>query len=353
MTAPVEPPGTLHALAVHLVRAVQPLDEAFRDPEAFEQLMFQLGWEVDGLPPEYVAVADKVLHAAEAIAALRPDPTPNEVLGVIGAVGDVYRAVGALQVAPPGVDPSAFLPEIGRRLFELLLAQDLMRSAPRWFRMLQTLGVITFERTPATNGRPAFLRWRFDWDQIPAILSDPAQIPARLYGWGTSDFAFAVLSTVLAPLLGSVGIPVRLHLVGEELSAALQSGAATPPTEPVRHALEIPLFDVRINDVYEQVGFLLAGLPVEGTAMPGLIVQIQAPGGLTETVDLGRGWTFGLRAGTDLAQQLAVIIRPGETSVRYPFAPGHALPSAGLAMSHSPPTASAPMPPRKSAALSR
>jgi hypothetical protein len=335
VTAPAGPPtpGTLHALAIHLVRAVQPLDEAFRDPEAFEQLMFQLGWQVDGLPPEYVTVADTVLHAAEAIAALRPDPSVNEVLGVIGAVGDVYRAIGALQVAPPGVDPAAFLPEIGRRLFELLLAHDLMRSAPRWFRTLQTLGVITVERTPAANGRPAFLRWRFDWDQIPAILSDPAQIPARLYGWGTPTFAFTVLSTVLAPLLGSVGIPVRLHLVGEEHSAALQSGAATPPTEPVRHALDIPLLDVRINDVYEQVGFLLAGLPAEGAALPGLILQIKAPSGLTETIDLGRGWTFALRAGTDLAQQLAVVIRPGETGVRYPFAPGHALPSAGLGMS--------------------
>ena len=335
MTAPAGPPspGTLHALAMHLVRALQPLDEALRDPEAFEQLMFQLGWQVRGLPPEYVTVADKVVHAAEAIAALRPDPSVSEVLGVIGAVGDVYRAIGALQVAPPGVDPAAFLPEIGRRLFELLLAHDLMRSAPRWFRTLQALGVITFEKTPAANGRPAFLRWRFDWDQIPAILSDPAQIPARLYGWGTPNFAFTLLSTVLAPLLGAIGIPVRLHLVGEAHSAALQSAAATPPTERIRHAIDIPLLDVRINDVYEQVGFLLAGLPAEGAAMPGLILQIKAPNGLNETVDLGRGWTFALRAGTDLAQQLAVVLRPGETGVRYPFAPGHALPSAGLGMS--------------------
>ena len=68
MTAPVgsESPGTLHALAVRLVQAVQPLDDAFRDPESFEQLMFQLGWQVDGLPPEYVTVADKVLHVAYA-----------------------------------------------------------------------------------------------------------------------------------------------------------------------------------------------------------------------------------------------------------------------------------------------
>jgi hypothetical protein len=334
MTAPEPVPhGTLHAIAVHLVRALQPLDDAFRDPESFEHLMFQLGWQVQGLPPEYVTVADQVLHAAEALAVLRPDPSPGEILGLIGTVGDVYRSVSALSAAPPGVDPAAFLPEIGRRLFEYLLARDLLTWQPRWFGLLQSLGVIAFENTPAAGARPAFTRWRFDWDQLPAILSDPGLIPARLYGWGGPAFQFAQLATVLAPLLNSVGVPVRLQLVGPDLSAALQAGATSPPSGPVHHAMVLPLFDVPLDGRNQRVGFVLSDLPAEGTAMPGMILQIMAPNGLTETVDLGDGWTFTLRTGTDLAQQLAVVIRPGDTSVRYPFAPGHALPSAGLGMS--------------------
>jgi hypothetical protein len=334
MTAPQPAAqGTLHAIAVHLVRALQPLDEAFRDAESFEHLMFQLGWQVQGLPPEYVTVADQVLHAAEALAALRPDPSAGEILGLIGTVGDVYRSVSALSAAPPGVDPAAFLPEIGRRLFEYLLARDLLTWKPRWFGLLHSLGVIAFENTPAAGTRPAFMRWRFDWDQIPAVFSDPGLIPARLYGWGTPTFLFAKLATVLAPLLNSVGVPVRLQLVGPELSAALQKGATGTPAGPVHHAMVLPLFDVPLGSRNQPVGFTLSDLPAEGAAMPGMILQIMAPNGLTETVDLGDGWTFTLRAGTDLAQQLAVVIRPGETSVRYPFAPGQALPSAGLGMS--------------------
>jgi hypothetical protein len=336
MTTPDAPsPGTLHALAVHLVRAVQPLNEAFRSPESFRQLMFSLGWDVAGLPPAYVTVADQVVLAEQAVSALANDPELDEILTVIGSVGDVYRSLSGLTVAPPGVDPGAFLPEIGRRLFELLLARDLLRSAPRWFGMLRTLGVIAFEDTPAANGRPAYTRWRFDWEQIPVIFSDPGVIPSRLYGWGEPDFAFGRLATVLVPLLNAVGVPVSLDIVGAGLSSALQTGAATPAVEPVRQAITMPLFDLPINGTYEEVGFLLAGLPAEGAALPGMILQIMAPAELTETVDLGGGWTFTLRAGTDMVQQLAVVIRPGETVVRYPFAPGHQLPTAGLGMSLS------------------
>jgi hypothetical protein len=334
MTAP-DPPaptGTLRALAAHLVRAVQPLDDAFRDPEAFGQLMFQLGWHVDGLPPQYVSIADQVVDAARAIAALAEDAQPDEVLAVIGKVGDVYQSVRALGVAPPGVDPGAFLPEIGRRLFEHLLARDLRLEAPRWYNMLFSLGVIGYEDTPAAGGRPGYSRLRFDWDQIPAILSDPLLIPQRLYGWGTPDFSFTKLATVLAPLLHSVGVPVSIDRVGVTLSSALQSGATSAPVRRVEQALTLPIFDVPVSGGYEEVGFLLAGLPAEGTALPGLILQILAPEGLAETVELGGSWSFTLRAGTDLAQQLAVVIRPGETLVRYPFAPGTQLPTAGFGM---------------------
>jgi hypothetical protein len=334
MTTPDPPPtGTLHSLAIHLAHAVQPLEDAFRTPQKFITLMFELGWEVDGLPPEYVTLADQVVTAGAALEALDADPSVPDVLTVISKVGDVYRGISALTTAPGGVDPAVFLPDIGRRLFEYLLARELLSEAPGWFGTLNSLGVIRFEDTPAAAGHPAFTRWRFDWDQIPAIFSDPNLIPQRLYGWGTPDFAFNRLVPPLLPLLHAIGLPVTLDIVGPDLSNALQSGATAPPAARVRQAITLPLFDLPINGTYQEIGFMLAALPAEGPALPGMILQILAPDGLTETVDLGGDWTFALRAGTDLAEQLAVVIRPRETSVRYPFAPGQPLPSAGLGMS--------------------
>ena len=113
MTTPDPPPtGTLHSLAIHLAHAVQPLEDAFRTPQTFITLMFELGWEVDGLPPEYVTLADQVVTAGAALEALDADPSVTDVLTVISKVGDVYRGISALTTAPGGVDPAVFLPEI-------------------------------------------------------------------------------------------------------------------------------------------------------------------------------------------------------------------------------------------------
>jgi len=150
--------GTPARLARHLAGAVRPLELAFRDPAAFRALLFQLGWEVPGLPPSYVTVADAAVQAADFLEALADDPTLDEALDVIVKAGDVYRAVGALTEAPAGIDPAAFLPELARRLAELLLAQELLAEAPGWFATLEALGIIGLEDTPPATAATAGMR---------------------------------------------------------------------------------------------------------------------------------------------------------------------------------------------------
>ena len=62
-----EEKGTLQIIAEHLVLAVQPLKDAVADLESFRTFMLRLGWEVESLPQEYVALAT---HADAALAAL-------------------------------------------------------------------------------------------------------------------------------------------------------------------------------------------------------------------------------------------------------------------------------------------
>jgi hypothetical protein len=332
-----EETGTLQRIAEHLARTVQPLDRAFRDPEAFQQLMVQLGWEVQGLPPSYVTVADAAVQAVEAVQALADEADTAEIADVLVKAGDVYRAIDRLGDAPVGVDPGVFLAELARRLFELLLAEQLLAEAPAWFSTLESLGVIALEDHPPADGRPGFTRIRFDWDQIPQILSDPGSIPARLYGWGTPELDFPKLADVLGDLLSRLGLPTSLDQLSAQLASALQAEATGTPERPTRRALTIVLFDFPIGDTIQEVGFMVAELPAEGPALPGLIVQLVVPDGIAPRIELGGGWAFALRAGTDLAEQLGVVVRPGGVSVRHPFAPGQPLPSAGfgIALSHA------------------
>jgi len=122
--------GTLGRIAERLVGAVRPLVDAFRDSDQFQVLMLQLGWEVPGLPPSYVVVAEKSEVAVNALAALADGASVQEVLAVVDKAGAVYRAVTALTEAPDGIDAEEFLPELANRLFEYVLGRELLAEAP-------------------------------------------------------------------------------------------------------------------------------------------------------------------------------------------------------------------------------
>src|SRR5262249_11066762 len=104
-------------------------------------------------------------------------------------------------------------------------------------------------------------------------------------------------------------VRTALDRLGIDLTRTLEG---VPGNATVRRAraLTHTLFDTVVGDHVEIVGVRLAESPGDGTAMPGMIAQMLVPNGLAEAVDLGSGWTFTLRAGTDLAQQLAVVIGP-------------------------------------------
>jgi hypothetical protein len=323
--------GTLERIVNHLVGAVWPLQDAFSDTNSFRVLLLELGWDVPGLPPSYRAVAGKVAQAVDALQNLADEATVDELLTAIDTAGAVYRAIDALTEAPDGIDPAAFLPDLAERLFEYLLGQQLLAEAPGWYATMEMLGVIALEDHPAAGDRPGFTRIRFDWDQIPAILSDPGLIPARVYGWGTPDLNFPRIADLLTALVIGLGWPASLDYLSDELAAALQAQATGPPEKTARMGMTLVLFDLPVSgDSTGLVGLTVTELPAEGAALPGIVLLPQVPDGIADRVELGGGWVFTLRAETDLATQLGVVARPGGISVRYPGAPGRPLPSGGF-----------------------
>ena len=323
---------SFQTLARHLAAAVEPLVRGFSDAEEFRLLMWRLGWEVQGIPPSYAAVGTAAAGAVSAAEALADDAGPEQVLAVIAAAGDVYRAVGALTAAPTGLDPAA-LPALARNLFELLLADYLNGQVPTAFNLLELLGVIRSESVEPAGSRLGFLRTRFEWERLPAALADPTSIPATVLGWGTADFDFAKVAELLGELTLALGLPSSIDLLDAAFAAAVQGQATGEPAALLQRGLSVPFFDLRVAGRYEDVGLLLTELPAEGTARPGVLLLPLLPNGVAVEVELDSRWTFALKAGTDLATQLGVVVRPGEVSLRYPFAPGHPPPTAAFGFS--------------------
>lgn len=323
------PSSTLHTLARHLVLALRPLKAGVADLPSFRTLLYRLAWQVNSLPPEYMALATRVEAALTALEALGDDPSPEAVFALLGRVKALYDAIGALQTAPAGAPPAEFLAEFGRSLFDLLLADYLNETLPQVHGALEALNVLQQEFVEETSTRPGVLVTRFAWEEIPKVLADPTLVAERVYGWGTDDVDFHRLAGHLLEVFVSLGWPAYLGRIAPELGRGLKE---TPEDRSVSidWALKLPVLLDNIGGEEVEVGLALIELPAQEGRPAGLILQPLVPSAVGNTFNLTDDLSLELRAGSNVADTFGVLLRPGDISVKFPLQPGAALPNAGF-----------------------
>jgi len=321
--------GTFELVGRHLALALRPLTDAVGDPERFKQLLYRMGWNATALPPEYAALGAAAGNALQKIDALGSPPTPGQVVDLLDAVKAAFDAIRSISVAPPGVDAGAFLAEIGERLGELLLTDYLAAQLPAAFSLLEALDVISVEPQAAGPGRTSFVRTRFHWDHFTRIISQPAQIPAQVFKWGTSELKLDLVLDVLARFFASLGFPVRAAPPPPGLlNAYLDLGYLPTPVTPP--SLTVPFYFIEVAGQTLEAGFTVRAQPVVGTSLPGIIIEPHIPDKFPLTMQLAAGIRLRVLAGTNVAQMLGLVINPAGIQVKYPFAPGTKPPSAGI-----------------------
>ncbi len=321
--------GTLHTLARHLVLALQPLKAAVADLSAFRTFLYRLGWEVTSLPPEYTALAAKVDRALTALEGLGDDPTPLQIFDVLKEVKSLYTALNGIASAPEGVDAAEFLPEIGRSLFELLLADYLNEAFPSVHSALLALDILNQRYLEETDRRPGVLLTRFQWAEIPRVITDPGSIPTRVYGWGTDDVDFHRLAGHLLEIFVAADWPAYIGRVDSELGGGFKEVPDDVSTS-IDWELKIPVLVDNIGGEEVEVGLALLELPAQGGKPAGLILQPLAPAAIGTDFKITDELRLQLRAGSDVAKRFGVLLRPGDISVKFPLQEGAALPAAGF-----------------------
>ncbi len=331
--------GTLHILAQHLVLALEPLKAAVADLSAFRTFLYRLGWDVTSLPPEYTALAAKVDAALTALDGLGDNPKPEQIFDLLSKVKALYVALNGIASAPDGVNAAGFLPEISRNLFELLLADYLNETFPSLHAALLALNILVKQYLDKTDSRPAVLLNRFQWDEVPKILADPGSIPTRVYGWGTDDLNFHRLAGHLLEIFVALNWPAYLGRVDKDLSQGFKDSPTDTATS-IDWELKWPLLADNIGGEEVEIGLALLELPPQGAKTAGLILQPLLPSVIGTSFDLTDDLKLELRAGTNIATTLGLLIRPGDISVKFPLQPGTALPDAGFGVTlhYAPPT---------------
>ena len=324
-------PGTLESIGRHLTLALDPLRLAVSDPERFKQFMLRLGWEVTSLPPEYVDLGARVEAAVQALEAFPDEPSSADVSGLLNKIKEVYVAFQAISVAPAGVDPGEFLPELGALLFELLWTDYLAASLPEVYNLLLAVDVIELENSPPGPTRQGYIRTHFKWDQIPQIVGDPLSLLSRVYGWGTPHLDYVRILDHLTELLVAVRLPVAIRTVGEELTREYSGIPVEPLTGP-GVMLRLPFYYLTILGTPREFAFAVRELPAAPGRLPGLVVEPDIPSELPLSLRLADDIELKIRAGSDLASHFGILIRPDGISVKYPFQPGQELPRAGFGL---------------------
>lgn len=324
--------STLQLIARHLVLAVQPLKRAVSDIDSFQGFMRRLGWHVKSLPPAYQTLATQVDNAIDAFQALGENPELTKVLQVISQVEQLYHAIQNLTESPEGVDGPAFLAEIGKRLFELLLIDALVANLPTLYRLCRILHVIQKEFHAETPTRPAFVRSFFHFSEIPQILADPLSIRERVYGWGTVDFDYDRIASHLMELFIALGFAATIEGVTPELSTGFLQTSGQDSGNAINYKVKVPIIEVRPSDVPIIIGLTVLELPAEDLQLPGIIVQPLVDSGLPTDLQIREDIFLRVRKGTDFTSLFGIVIRPDEISVRYPFKPGTELPAAGFGL---------------------
>jgi hypothetical protein len=323
--------STFRILARELALVFAPLKNAVGGVDEFRSFIARLGWVVDSLPPSYQALSPHVDQALASVRALADDPDPGEVLNALEKLRQLVATIRSLSEAPAGVDAAAFVDDVREALVELLLVDYLAARQPLLYRLLSVTGVIQEEVHEAEGNRPPFVKSRFRFEEIPRLLDNPSLVPERVYGWGTPDLDMRRITSDLLELFSALGLAVQIAEIDRERQDGYQ-----PDPEDADHSMSlmlvVPLFEKIVAAKSVQAGFALLELPAEAGKPPGLIVEPFVPSEVGSSFSISDNLTLAIRAGSDIAATFGLLIRPGEVGVRYPFEPGHPLPSAGFGM---------------------
>ena len=329
---------TLVSIARELLLVLEPLRESFTDEERFKQLLYGLGWNVTGVPNEYIEAGGEVAAGVVVVERMAEGPFELTQVGeLLGHAVNVYDKLDPLPTIPPGMDPGAALGEVGRNLSDLLICEYLARSWPEVFSLFRAMEIVGTEHVGDSATQHGYTRMVFRWEEIPKLLQDPHLILQRVYGWGTDVLNMDRICHDLANLLDALGFAVQI-IRPEDRTISAYGGAAFRRPRGRARGLKWPFFYATIADTPIELSFQLLPLPATDTLKPGLVIQPGVPSVIPLEFDLTEDLALEIKVGSDLAQQFGILIRPEGLSVKYPFMDASTIPSVtfGVAVDFGP-----------------
>ncbi|MFC7081262.1 DUF6603 domain-containing protein [Halorussus caseinilyticus] len=295
---------TAAVLLTELTRTVEPLVRAGEDQQAgFDGVAFLMreagvgrelfGDDFETVEKEVEEIVSSATKLYERVVENGP-PDIGDVPDLMDGLVAVVESVEAFGEVAQDTD-AADAADAGERLLDYLLLTYLDDYHPVVHNVLAMLGVVKY--TGEGDER------ELDFSAVGDVFADPGSIPVLLANWGDGEFTEARALELFRGLLQGLGVPAGLEIPDETARTALGGDDADLPQ------LRVPV--LILDSGTSEAGVRV--LPVPKGGVPGLGVVPYGTAGLSESIDLGDGWSFETNVSGKVDNQ-GVVLRPDDVS---------------------------------------
>lgn len=322
-------PATSDIIALEIGQSLLPLGQ-IRGPLGSQAMLHFLGWE----PPPAGTIDFATLDFGDLHAKIEAalDARIDVELGGDGGSLDLSFAAAGVAVVEAAARLKSFadalqgLPQdyLARtnivadfvpRLLGFLIDRHLELNHPVLHNALVMLGLLEqriFEPDP-TEYRTDHIRSTFRFDRLGAVLGNPSQLFAELFGWGTPNFNVSALMNVVAGLFQALGADFKFRTL-DAFDESLLLGR--PVAEPLENPL--PQFFLRFPGAQGEGGIMLGGVRADAGLGGGIILGPSRMGTDAGLFPIDESWQFGIESRfssppqpDDPAGLGAIMLRPG------------------------------------------
>ena len=317
--------GAFAPIITGLVDALRPIPEAFRDPSRFRVLIGNLGWAVDAesldLSPLVPVATDvqALLLTADALIADREAKRTDaatftadllEVLSDLLALVATLKDIDGSTIAGELADPVLWT-ALALDLPEYLLLRYLEANTPVVYASLRFAGVIQVEHPDETTpaGELPIDKRRLVWENLVALIADPAGYVAARYHWddAPTPFDYVTFLEDLWLLAHGIGLRAELLSVRDTLASSFYDNRGP---EDVRE-LVLPLYRAITAAGMVDLGVIVVPVPPSpGKDIDGMYVTNLTYSTGATSIDLGGGWTVTMSTELEESGVAGVRVRP-------------------------------------------
>lgn len=304
MTESSSQPGTTEVLLVEFTRTLEPIVIAAERQQAgldgIEVLLEESGAGRELFGDDFEVVIAEVEDIAENAAALHETvvengpPDKSQIPTLLEDLTGLITSIQEFGTAAENTDPQE-VEAAGKEFFEYLIITHLETYHAAIHDVLCMLGVIRFTGTGDERA--------IDWGSLPDVFEQPSDIPILISNWGKGNFTERRAIELLGSLLGSLGVPADLELPDTKVQGSL-GGSGTRSDAP---QLQIPVLVADSGTA--ETGLTILPVPKSDNPCLGLVPYGMAT--VSETMDLGNGWSFSTNVKGKVENQGLVVCPDG------------------------------------------